>query len=142
MKRWLIGAILVGGCGTHLSARDARRLQTALGVSASELAVAAEAPRLQAIASDLKANDPATQRLGQAECILLQTRAQTLGRETAAALRLLPGQDPDQIDRVSADLQGAVLCLPGEPFIPGPIGKALRNDVSQVQQAVQKAQRP
>ncbi|HUB08497.1 MAG TPA: hypothetical protein VMB50_15940 [Myxococcales bacterium] len=133
--KWTLGwAILLGGCGTHLATRDAVRLRAMLGLAASEVATAADPPRLKTIADDLASSDPATQKLGEAECILLETRAQELGREVAAlGPILLPGAD---LERTSADLQGAVSCLAGAPLEAGRVGRTLRMGTEKVQKAL------
>jgi hypothetical protein len=138
--KWILGwAILLGGCGTHLATRDAVRLRAMLGLAASEVATAADPPRLKAIADDLSSADPATQKLGEAECVLLETRAQELGREVAAvAPLLLTGSD---MERTSADLQGAVTCLAGAPFQAGRIGRTLRESTEKVQKALAASER-
>jgi hypothetical protein len=139
MKRWLVAAALLGACGTHVSDKDQRRLRTAVGVAATELATGAAPARLQMIATELQATDPATQKLGQLDCLMLQTRAEALGREVAAIMPLL-ARDSSAMERTSADLTGAVQCLPGQPFLVGRVGKALREGSAAVQKALAESE--
>lgn len=140
MKRWLFVGMLLGGCGTHLSAKDARRLRTSLGVEATTVLTAADTRRLEAIAADLRAPDAPTQKLGQVECLLLQTRAETLGRDVATLMPLLV-RDAAPFERVSAALTGAVSCGTGMPFQPDHVAKALRDSALEIQQALEQSER-
>lgn len=140
MKRlWIV--LLLGACGTRLNEREVQRWRAVLGVSASELENSAQTERLDAVAHDLRATDAATHQLGEVECGLLQTRARALGRETAAALPVLPAADRSHLDQVSAELQGAVQCAAGFPFDADRLARTLTADARAVQQALQRARR-
>ncbi len=129
--------LALAGCGVHVSSRDVTLLRANLGVSAGELMASAEKPRLDTIAADLASKDEATHRLGEAECVLLQTRARVLGRETASALPFLVGAGARHLEQVSAELQGAVQCMPGFPFYPDKLAKILGKNAAEVQQSTQ-----
>ncbi|MHB8420074.1 MAG: hypothetical protein ACYDCL_18520 [Myxococcales bacterium] len=141
MTRWLFAAALLVGCGTHLSSREARKLRASVGVAAGELAAAADLSRVQVIGTDLHSGDPTTRRLGETECLLLQTKAETLGRETAAVMPLLAGADVRRLEQASGDLQGDLPCLSRGTFKPEEISKRLSDDAARVSQAIQQAGR-
>jgi hypothetical protein len=112
-------------------------LKASVGVAAAELSSSAALGRVQAISADLKATDPTTQRLGEAECTLLQTRAKALGREAAAELPLVV-RDSDRIEHVSGELQGAVHCQASAPFDPPKLAKLLQGDAATLEGLLQQ----
>jgi hypothetical protein len=114
-----------------MTPREADLVKASVGVAASELASAATLDRVQAISADLKATDVTTQRLGEAECALLQLRAKALGREAAAALPLVV-RDTDRVELLSGELQGAVHCQPSAPFEPQKLTMLLQGDAATI----------
>ncbi len=130
--------LLTGACGHRVSSREKELIKASVGAAAGELAEMASLEHLQAIATDRKATDPVAQKLGAMECILLQARARTLGREVAAELPLVL-KSTDRIDHLSAELQGAVYCTSPAPFDPGVLAKVLRGDASAIEGLLQQA---
>jgi hypothetical protein len=119
-----------------MTTREIDLVKASVGVAAGELASSAKLDRLQIIAADLKAADPTTQKLGDAECALLQARAKALGREAASELSLVV-HDTDRIDRLSGELQGAVYCQPSSQFDPAKLAKLLGGDALAIEGLVQ-----
>jgi hypothetical protein len=114
-----------------MTPREVDLVKASVGVATGELLSSAKPDRLQAISADLKATDPTTQRLGEAECTLVQTRAKTLGREVSAELPLVV-HATDAIDRLSGELQGAVYCKAAQ-FDPAKLGKLLATDANAIE---------
>ncbi|MHB1846390.1 MAG: hypothetical protein ACYCWW_16325 [Deltaproteobacteria bacterium] len=115
--------------GACLSKQRRERLRALVGVSTSELGIAAIPPRLQSIAKDMAATDPATKSLGLAECLWLQERARTLAREATTLLPLLAAPE-DRLSAVSADLSAAIGC--DAPIDPAALAPRLRKDQREV----------
>jgi hypothetical protein len=136
MKRWCCLLLFAAACGHRVTDQEAELLKASVGVAANELASSIKPERLKAIAADLAAADPAIQRLGQEECILLQTRAVTLGREVAAQLPLVLEQTA-RTDKVSGELQGALHCGTGAPFDPTELQTLLGEDVREIEAMIQ-----
>lgn len=136
MKRCCFALILAAACGHRITDREADLIKATVGVAASELSPSIKLDRLKAIAADLAAADPATQRLGQEECILLQTRATALGREVAAELPLVLEQT-GRTDKLSGELQGAIRCVAGARFEPEELAQLLGDDVLEIEALIQ-----
>ena len=134
----MLAAALATGCGHRVSRNEATLLGAIVGVSATELQLTIGPAQLDAIAHDLGTQDPVSQKLGLAECVLLQTRAAALGREAAAILPLL-GPRPKQLGPVAAELQGAVRCGGAAPFDAAKLGKLLRSNLVQLQAMLPQA---
>jgi hypothetical protein len=132
----LLATASLAACGHRLTPRQASLVKASIGVTAGELSSSAALERLQTISADLKSTEPTAQRLGVAECTLLQERAQTLGREASAELPLVI-HDTDLIDRLSAELQGAVHCQIPAAFDPAKMAKLLGGDASKIESLLQ-----
>ncbi len=128
----LLAALCAAACGGRRVDRDEATLLGAIvGVSASELQLAIVPGRLAETARDVAATDPVSQKLGLAECLLVQTQAASLGREAVAILPLL-GPRPPELSSVAADLQATVRCGNGALFDAARLGKVLTHDVAEV----------
>ncbi len=128
--------LLLAACGHRLTSSETALVKASVGVAAGELSSSATLDRVQAISAALKATAPTAQRLGEAECTLLQTRAKALGREVAAELPLVI-HATDQIEQLSGELQGAVHCQPAAPFDPPKLAKLLQGDAATIEGLLQ-----